>query len=87
MMKAEEQRSRVTVQDKLWQFLTNLAAILPGEKPDAKIAEEKQSRQLAGANLDYERMLSQVYSHHGIGVWEKELVFRFRETTRTLSRR
>ena len=81
MMKAEGHENGVIAPAKLWQFLTNLAGLLPGEKSDAKIAEEKQIRQLAGAILDYGRMLSQVYSHQGVGVWEKELAFRFRETT------
>jgi hypothetical protein len=81
MTKAEGHQNGVIVPDRLWQFLTNLAGLLPGEKSDAKIAEEKQIRQLAGAILDYGRMLSQVYSHQGVGVWEKELAFRFRETT------
>jgi hypothetical protein len=81
MMKAEGHGDGVIVPAKLWQFFTNLAAMLPGEKSDAKIAAEKQIRQLAGAILDYGRMLSQVYSHQGVGVWEKELAFRFRETT------
>jgi hypothetical protein len=84
MTKAEGHQNGVIVPDRLWQFLTNLAGLLPGEKSDAKTAEEKQIRQLARAILDYERMLSQVYSHQGVGVWEKELVFRFRETTRDI---
>lgn len=81
MTKAKGHQNGVIVPDRLWQFLTNLAGLLPGEKSDAKIAEEKQIRQLAGAILEYGRMLSQVYSHQGVGVWEKELAFRFRETT------
>jgi hypothetical protein len=84
MIKTEGYGNGVIVPDKLRQFLTNLADMLPGEKSDAKIAKEKQIRQLAGAILDYERMLSQVYSNQGIGVWEKELAFRFRETTRDI---
>jgi|ERR1700674_1318080 len=84
IIKTEGHGNGVIVPDKLWQFLTNLADMLPGEKSDAKIAKEKQIPQLAGAILDYERMLSQVYSHQGIGVWEKELAFRFRETTRDI---
>jgi hypothetical protein len=71
----------VIVPDKLSQFLTNLAAMRPSEKSDAKRVVEKQIRQLAGAILDYGRMVSQLYSHQGVGVWEKELAFRFRETT------
>jgi len=81
MMKAEERGNGVIVPDKLWQFLTNLAAMLPGGKSDAKIAEEKQIQRLAGAILDYGRMGSQLYSHQGVGVGERELAFRFRETT------
>ena len=81
MMKAEGHGNGVIVTHKLRRFFTSLATTLPGEKSDAKIAEEKQIRQLAGAILDYGRMLSQVYSHQGVGVWEKELAFRFRETT------
>jgi hypothetical protein len=81
IMKAEGRGNGVIVPDKVWQFLTNLAAMFPGETSDAKMAAEKQIRQLAGAILDYGRMLSQVYSHQGVGVWEKELAFRFGETT------
>jgi hypothetical protein len=81
MMKAEERGNGVIVPDKLWQFLTNLTAMLPGEKSDAKIAEEKQIQQLAGAIMDHGRMVSQIHSHHPVGVEVKELAFRFRETT------
>ena len=62
MMKAVGHGNEVIVPDKLWQFLTNLAAMLPGEKSDAKIAEEKQIRQLAGAILDYGRMVSEFHA-------------------------
>ena len=44
-------------------------------------AEEKQIRQLAGAILDYGRMDSQFHAHQPVAVEEKELAFRFRETT------
>jgi hypothetical protein len=81
MMKAEGHGNGVIAPAKLRQFLTNLGAMLPGEKSDAKIAEEKQIRQLAGAILDYGRMDSQFHSHQPVGVEEKELAFRFRETT------
>jgi hypothetical protein len=80
MMKAEGPGNGVIAPAKLRQFLTNLGAMLPGEKSDSKIAEEKQIRQLAGAILDYGRMDSQFHSHQPVGVEEKELAFRFRET-------
>jgi len=81
-MKAE--RHGAIVPDKLREFLTNLAAMLPGEKSDAKIAEEKQIQQLAGAIMNHGRMVSQFHSHHPVGVEVKELAFRFRETTRDI---
>jgi hypothetical protein len=83
-MKAEGNGNGVIVPDKLRQFLTNLAALFPGEKSDAKIAEEKQIRQLAGAILDHGRLVSQFHSHHSVGVEERELAFRFRETTHNI---
>jgi hypothetical protein len=81
MMKAEGPGNGVIAPAKLRQFLTDLGAMLPGDKSDSKIAEEKQIRQLAGAILDYGRMDSQFHSHQPVGVEEKELAFRFRETT------
>jgi len=81
MMKAEGHGNGVIAPAKLRQFLTNLGAMLPGEKSDSKIAEEKQIRRLAGAILDYGRMDFQFHSHQPAGVEEKELAFRFRETT------
>src|SRR5260370_10188555 len=56
IMKAEGHGNRVFVPDQVWQFLTDLAAMIPGEKSDAGIAEENQIRQLAGAILNYGRM-------------------------------
>ena len=84
MVKTEGYGNGVIVPDKLREFLTNLAAMFPGEKSDAKIAEEKQIRQLALAILDYGRMDSQFHSHQPVGVEERELAFRFRETTRNI---
>jgi hypothetical protein len=55
-MKAEGNGNGVIVPDKLRQFLTNLAALLPGEKSDAKIAE-KQIQQLAAAILARSRAI------------------------------
>jgi hypothetical protein len=84
MTKAEGHQNGVIVPDRLWQFLTNLAGLLPGEKSGAKIAEEKQIRQLAAAILDHGRLVSQFHSHHSVGVEERELAFRFRETTHNI---
>jgi hypothetical protein len=84
IMKAEGHGNGVIVSDKVWQFLTNLAAMIPGEKSDARIAEENQIRHLAGAILDYGRMGSQLYSHRGVGIGERELAFCFRETRRDI---
>jgi hypothetical protein len=83
IMKAEGHGNGVIVPDKLRQFLTNLAALLPGEKSDAKIAE-RQIQQLAAAILHHGRLVSQFHSHHSVGVEEKELAFRFRETTHNI---
>ena len=83
MIKTEGHGNGVIVPDKLRQFLTNLAALLPGEKSDAKIAE-RQIQQLAAAILDHGRLVSQFHSHHSVGVEERELVFRFRETTHNI---
>ena len=73
----------VIVPDKLRQFLTNLVALLPGENSDAKIAD-KQIQLLAAAILDHGRLVSQFHSHHPVGVEERELAFRFRETTHNI---
>jgi hypothetical protein len=83
-MKAEGHGNRVFVPDQVWQFLTNLAAMIPGEKSDAGIAEENQIRQLAGAILNYGRMGSQPYSHRRGGIGERELAFCVRETRRDI---
>jgi hypothetical protein len=83
VMQAEGNGNGVIVPDKLRQFLTNLAALLPGEKSDAKIAE-RQVQQLAAAILDHGRLVSQFHSHHSVGVVERELAFRFRETTHNI---
>ena len=82
-MKAEGNGNGVIVPDKLRQFLTNLAALLPGEKSDAKIAE-RQVQQLAAAILDHGRLVLQFHSHHSVGVEERELAFRLRETTHNI---
>jgi hypothetical protein len=82
-MKAEGSGIGVIVPDKLWQFLTDLAALLPGEKSDAKTGE-KQIQQLAAAILDHGRLVSQFHSHHSVGVEERELAFRLRETTHNI---
>jgi hypothetical protein len=83
VMKAEGNGNGVIVPDKLRQFLTNLAAPLPGENSDAKIAD-KQIQLLAAAILDHGRLVSQFHSHHSVGVEERELAFRFRETTHNI---
>jgi len=83
IMKAEGHGNGVIVPDKLRQFLTNLAALLPAEKSDAKIAE-RQIQQIAAAILDHGRLVSQFHSHHSVGVEERELAFRFRETTHNI---
>jgi hypothetical protein len=83
VIKAEGNGNGVIVPDKLRQFLTNLAALLPGEKSDAKMAE-RQVQQLAAAILDHGRLVSQFHSHHSVGVEERELAFRFRETTHNI---
>ena len=75
-MKAEGNGNGVIVPDKLRQFLTNLAALLPGEKSDAKIAE-KQIQLLAAAILDHGRLVSQFHSHHSVGVEERPRHNRF----------
>jgi hypothetical protein len=39
---------------------------------------------LAAAILDHGRLVAQFHSHHSVGVEERELVFRFRETTHNI---
>ena len=84
IMKVNGHGAGTIVPDKLVQVFTSLAAMLPSEKSDAKIAEERQIRQLAGAILEYGRMGSQFHSHQPVGVELEELAFRFRETTRDI---
>jgi hypothetical protein len=83
MMKADRQGHRVTPPHKLRHFLTNLAAKLAGPS-DARRVTKKQIQQLGRAITDHGRMVSQFYSHQSIGVEEKELAFRFRETTHNI---
>ena len=83
MTKTEGYGNGVVVPDKLREFLTNLAAMFPGEKSDAKIAE-RQVQQLAAAILDHGRLVLQFHSHHSVGVEERELASRFRETTHNI---
>ena len=83
-MKADTQGHEAIVPRKLGQFLTNLRAMLTGENSDVRRAGKKQIQQLAGAILDYVRMVSQLYSQQGVGVGERELAFRFRETTHNI---
>jgi len=83
-MKADTQGHGAIVSHRLRQFLTNLAAVLPGEKSDASRAGEKQIQQLAGAIIDHGRMVSQFYSHQPVGVEVNELAFRFRETAHNI---
>ena len=82
-MKADTQGHGAIVPHRLRQFLTNLAEMLPGEKPDGR-AGEKQIQQLAGAIIDHGRMVSQFYSHQPVGVEVNELAFRFRETAQNI---
>jgi hypothetical protein len=79
-MKGDTHGQEVTVPHKLREFLTNLAAILPGETSEGRATEE-QTQQLAGAIRDHGQMLSRLYSHEQVGLEESELAFRFRETT------
>jgi hypothetical protein len=83
MMKAEGHGDGVIVPDKLREFLTNLAAILAPLSVTRR-ATKKQIRQLARAIIDHGRMVSQFYSHQTVGVEERELAFRFRETTHNI---
>jgi hypothetical protein len=80
-MKADTQGQGVIVPHKLRKFLTNLAAMLPGETSDGGKATEKQIQQLARAITDHGQMLSRMYSRQQVGLEERELAFRFRETT------
>jgi hypothetical protein len=45
---------------------------------------ERQVQQLAAAILAHGRLVSQFHSHHSVGVEERELAFRFRETTHNI---
>ena len=83
-MKADTQEHGAIVPHRLRQFLTNLAAVLPGGKSDAGRAGEKQIQQLAGAIIDHGRMVSKFYSHQPVGVEVNELAFRFRETAQNI---
>jgi hypothetical protein len=83
MMKADGQGHGVTPPHKLRHFLANLAAKLAGPF-DARRATKKQIHQLGRAITDHGRMVSQFYSHQSVGVEEKELAFRFRETTHNI---
>jgi len=82
IMKVNGHGAGTIVLDKLVQVFTSLAAMLRGDKSDAKIAEDRQIRQLAGAIPEYGRMGSQFHSHQPVGVEVEELAFRFRETPR-----
>ncbi len=55
--------------------------MFPGEKSDARRAEKKQIQQLAEAIVDHGRMVSHLHSDQTVGLEERELAFRFRETT------
>jgi hypothetical protein len=83
-MKADTQEQGVIVPHKLREFLTNLAAMLPGETSDGARATEKQIQQLAGSIRDHGQMLSRLYSRQQVGLEESELAFRFRETTHNI---
>jgi len=79
-MKAE--RHGAIVPGKLREFLTNLAAILA--PLSVTRATKEQIHQLARAIIDHGRMVSQFYSQQTVGVEERELAFRFRETTHNI---
>jgi hypothetical protein len=83
IVKAEGNGNGVIVPDKLRRFLTNLAAILAPLSVTRK-ATKKQIHLLARAIIDHGRMVSQFYSHQKVGVEERELAFRFRETTHNI---
>jgi len=83
MMKAEGHGNSVIVPDKLRQFLTNVAAIFAPLSATRR-ATKKQIHLLARAIIDHGRMVTQFYSHQSVGVEEKELAFRFRETTHNI---
>jgi hypothetical protein len=55
--------------------------MLPGETSDGGRATKEQIQQLAGTITDHGRMLSRLYSRQQVGLEERELAFRFRETT------
>jgi hypothetical protein len=80
-MKADAQGQGVIVPHKLREFITNLAAMLPGETSDGGRATKEQIQQLAGTITEHGRMLSRLYSRQQVGLEERELAFRFRETT------
>ena len=82
-MKAEGHENGAIVPDKLREFLTNVAAILAPLSATGR-ATKKQIHQLARAIIDHGRMVSQFYSHQTVGVEERELAFRFRETTHNI---
>src|SRR4029077_4495668 len=79
-MKAE--RHGAIVGGKLREFLTNLAAILA--PLSVTRATKEQIHQLARAIIDHGRMVSEFYSQQTVGVEERELAFRFRETTHNI---
>jgi len=83
-MKTDARGHAFIVPHKLRQFLTNLAAMLPGEPLDATRARNKQIQQLSGAIIDHGRMLSQFLSREPVGVEVRELAFRFREATHNI---
>ena len=83
MMKAEGHGSGVIVPGKLKEFLTNLAAVLAPLSVTRR-ATKQQIHQLSRAIIDHGRMVSQFYSRHTVGMEERELAFRFRETTHNI---
>ena len=83
IMKAEGHGNGAIVPDKLREFLTNVAAILAPLSATRR-ATKKQIHQLARAIIDHGQMVSQFYSHRTVGVEERELAFRFRETTHNI---
>jgi len=82
MMKAEGHGNGPIVPRKLREFLTNVAAILA--PLSVTRATKEQIHQLARAIIDHGRMVSQFYSQQTVGVEERELAFRFRETTHNI---
>jgi hypothetical protein len=82
--KADMQGQGGMVPHKFREFLTTLTAMLPGRTSDRRRATKKQIQQLAGAIIDHAQMFSRLHSLQLVGLEERELAFRFRETTHNI---